>query len=163
MQTAEARLAPSDFVTHCVTQLHCASSLWPYANAIAVLNACVLGGEGAVHAVCTHACSHACSRTQAHPHTHPPTHTHTHTHTHTPWHTHTEENMFRAMRAESELIAHPTLLMNLVPVIAQILEACFESTWICLGLRPPLGEASSGGEMQLRGDIYIRIQTYIHT
>ena len=104
---------------------------------------------------CTHACSHA--RTYALP---PPP---THTHTHTPWHTHTEENMFRAMRAESELIAHPTLLMNLVPVIAQILEACFESTWICLGLRPPLGEASSGGEMQLRGDIYIRIQTYIHT
>ena len=61
--------------------------------------------------------------------------------------------MIRAMRAESELIAQPTLLMNLVPVIAQILEACFESSWIRLGLRSPLGEASSGGEMLLKGCI----------
>jgi hypothetical protein len=70
--------------------------------------------------------------------------------------------MIRAVRAENELIAHPTLFMNLVPVIAQILEACFESTWICLGLRSPLREASSGGdEMLLNGDIYIYV--CIHT
>ena len=82
-------------------------------------------------------------------------HTHTHARTHT--HTHTEEQAFRAARMESEILAQPTLLMNLVPVIAQILEACFESTWISLSFRS-LGDdyltdhsTNSGGQVQLKG------------
>jgi hypothetical protein len=58
---------------------------------------------------------------------------------------------------ESEILAQPTLLMNLVPVIAQILEACFESTWISLSFRS-LGDdyltdhsTNSGGQVQLKG------------
>ena len=101
------------------------------------------------------------TRARAHTHTHPRTHAHTHarthTHTHAHTHTHTEEQTFRAARMESEILAQPTLLMNLVPVIAQILEACFESTWISLSFRS-LGDdyltdhsTNSGGQVQLKG------------
>ena len=51
---------------------------------------------------------------------------------------------------ESAILAQPTLLTNLVPVIAQILEACFESTWISLSFRS-LGDDCSGGDVQLKG------------
>ena len=40
------------------------------------------------------------------------------------------EEEFRRAQIESDLITRPTLLINLVPIIARILEACFEACWV---------------------------------
>jgi hypothetical protein len=51
----------------------------------------------------------------------------------------------RQARIESDLLIRPTLLLNLVPIITRVLEACFEKCWVCFtfSLHPGAAGTSS--------------------